>query len=91
MDGEASNTYKCKTSCTGIHTDVQWHDETVGNSRDGGKEENRESYYLLVNEYREFQRSYSRNFRFEATADANNETFGENYRIMFFFFSGTIR
>ena len=75
VDAEASKTYKCKTSCTGIYTDVQWHNETVGNSRDGGSEENKESYYLLVNEYREFQRNYSRNFRFEA--EAQNETFGE--------------
>ena len=83
VDAEASKTYNCKTACTGIYTDVQWHDETLGKSRDGGKEENRESYHLLVNEYRQFQRNYSRNFRFEATADADNQTFGENYIINF--------
>ena len=91
VDAEASKTYDCKTACTGIYTDVQWHDETVGKSRDGGTEENQESYHLLVNEYREFQRNYSRNFRFEATADADNQTFGENYILPHLFsLSGTI-
>ena len=36
-----------------------------------------ETYNLLVEEYRQFQRNYSRNFRFDATADAENETFGK--------------
>ena len=77
MDKAASETFDCKTSCTGIHTDVTWHDEAVGKSRDGGKEEDMETYNLLVEEYRQFQRNYSRNFRFDATADAENETFGK--------------
>ena len=49
----------------------------MGKSRDGGKEEDMETYNLLVEEYRQFQRNYSRNFRFDATADAENETFGK--------------
>ena len=77
MDKAASETFDCKTSCTGIHTDVLWHDEAVGKSRDGGKEEDMETYNLLVEEYRQFQKNYSQNFIFNATSDAENETFGK--------------
>ena len=77
MDKAASETFDCKTSCTGIHTDVLWHNEAVGKSRDGGKEEDTETYNLLVEEYRQFQKNYSQNFIFNATADAENETFGK--------------
>ena len=77
MDKAASETFDCKTSCTGIHADVLWHNEAVGKSRDGGKEEDTETYNLLVEEYRQFQKNYSQNFIFNATADAENETFGK--------------
>ena len=40
----------------------------VGKSRSGGKEENRDAYNSLVEEYREYKRNYSRAFRFLASA-----------------------
>ena len=49
----------------------------MGKSRDGGKEEDMETYNLLVEEYRQFQKNYSQNFIFNATSDAENETFGK--------------
>ena len=46
----------------------------VGKSRNGGKEENRDAYNSLVEEYREYKRNYSRAFRF--LASAVNTSFG---------------
>ena len=66
---EASATYNCPTSCEGIHSDIQWQDEAVGKSRDGGKEKNKEAFDELMKEYKEFKRNYSRNFRFDAKQD----------------------
>ena len=67
MDKEESRTYNCSTSCEGIHSDIQWQNETVGKSGDGGKEKNKEEYEELEKEYKELKRNYSRDFRFEAT------------------------
>ena len=49
-------------------------DVKVGKSRSGGKEENRDAYNRLVEEYREYKRNYSRAFRF--LASAVNTSFG---------------
>ena len=76
MDNQIIATYNCSTSCTGIHSDIQWQDETVGDSRDGGKEKNKEEYEELEMEYKEFKRNYSRNLRFEATG--HDKLYGKN-------------
>ena len=68
-DREASETYGCKTSCEGIYADVQWIDEDIGRSKDGGMEESQEAFYSLVDEYREYKKNYARTFRFLASAD----------------------
>ena len=68
-DREASKTYGCKTSCGGVYADVQWINEDVGRSKDGGMEESQEAFYSLVDEYREYKKNYARTFRFMASAD----------------------
>ena len=73
---EASETYDCRTSCEGIHSDIQWQNETVGKSRDGGQEMDREAFEELEKEYKEFKRNYSRDFRFEARGDS--KLYGKN-------------
>ena len=78
MDNEAIATYNCQTSCEGIHSDIQWQDETVGNSKDGGKEKNKEAFEELMNEYKEFKRNYSKDFRFEAARGYYNSYVGRN-------------
>ena len=52
MDDEANETYDCSTSCEGIHSDIQWKNETVGNSKDGGKEKNKKSQCDVLTEGR---------------------------------------
>ena len=76
VDNEAIATYNCQTSCEGIHSDIQWQDETVGKSRDGGKEKNKEAFEELEREYKEFKRNYSRDFRFDATG--HDKLYGRN-------------
>ena len=55
-------------------TRLHKRDVKVGKSRSGGKEENRDAYNRLVEEYREYKRNYSRAFRF--LASAVNTSFG---------------
>ena len=72
IDDGIKEAYGCKTSCEGIHVDVQWIDERVGRSKDGGKEESREAFESLVAEYREYKKNFSRAFRFLASAEKDN-------------------
>ena len=72
IDDGIKESYGCKTSCEGIHVDVQWIDEDVGKSRDGGREESKDAFNRLVEEYREYKRNYSRAFRFLASANKKN-------------------
>ena len=81
-DREASKTYGCKTSCKGIYADVQWIDEDVGRSKDGGMEESQEAFYSLVEEYREYKKNYARTFRFLASADSVEDNFGKYRQYM---------
>ena len=55
---------------------MQWIDEDVGRSKDGGTEESKEAFNRLVDEYREYKNNFSRAFRFLASADKDN--FGMN-------------
>ena len=77
---EASKTYGCKTSCKGIYADVQWIDEEVGSSKDGGMEESQEAFYSLVEEYREYKKNYARTFRY--LADSVKDNFGKYHQQM---------
>ena len=52
--------------------DVQWIDETVGDSKDRGTEESKDAFIELVREYREYKRNYSRAFRFLASEKEDN-------------------
>ena len=72
IDDGIQETFGCKTSCEGFHVDVQWIDEDVGKSKDGGMEESREAFGRLVEEYRQYKKNYSRAFRFLASADKDN-------------------
>ena len=66
------NMFGCKTSCEGIHVDVQWIDEDVGRSKDGGREESKAAYKQMVEEYRDLKSNYSKAFRFLASAEKDN-------------------
>ena len=51
---------------------MQWIDEDVGRSKDGGTEESKEAFNRLVGEYREYKNNFSRAFRFLASAEMDN-------------------
>ena len=80
IDDGTKETYGCKTPCEGVYADVQWIDEDVEREKDGGKEESRDAFKSLVQEYGEYKKNYARTFRFLASAEEGN--FGKSFKII---------
>ena len=67
INANGTDTHSCKTSCQGIHADVQ----SINAEMDETTKEGLSKLDARVKEYKEYKRSYSRSFMFSSEHGKN--------------------